>query len=76
MEIMSNPTADESLNEWVEIYNNGSETVNLSNWSIGDDSDTDSFVGGLYGGEGVLLEPGICAIITDEMTRVYEIQKR
>ena len=47
-EIMADTIADESLNEWVELYNDQNVSVNVSNWIIGDDSDNDTIEGGLY----------------------------
>ena len=71
-EIMAAPIADESLNEWVELYNDGPEEINVSNFAIGDDSDNDTLSGGLYYGLGTIIPPYGYAIITDEMTRVYD----
>lgn len=70
-EIMAAPLADDSLNEWVEIYNNETAAVDLNGWVMGDSSDNDSIEGGLYGGSGTILDPGSYAIITDDATRVY-----
>lgn len=70
-EIMADPVADESLNEWIEIYNNGSSPVNVSNWIVGDDNDNDTIAGGLYDGEGTTIPANGFAIITDDSTRVY-----
>ena len=71
-EVHPNPIADESLNEWVEVYNNDTAAVNLSNWMIGDSTGNDTLFGGLFGGSGTLLQPLNFAIITDDTTRVYE----
>jgi len=73
-EILANPLGDitdESLNEWIELYNNESFAVNVSSWTIGDDSGNDSIEGGLYGKEGTVIEAFGFAIITDDSTRVY-----
>ncbi len=70
-EIMADTIADESLNEWVELYNDQNVSVNVSNWIIGDDSDNDTIEGGLYNKEGTIIEAFGYAIITDESTRVY-----
>lgn len=70
-EIMPNPIADESLNEWIELYNNGTDAVNVSGWIIGDSSDNDTIEGGLYNKEGAIIEPFGFAILTDDNTRVY-----
>ena len=69
-EIFSNPVADESLNEWIEISNDG-DPVDLREWMIGDGRQNDSLSGGMYRGEGSILLSGQSAIITDDMTRVY-----
>lgn len=70
-EIMANPLADEDLNEWIEIYNNGTEPVDIKGWSVGDDKDNDTLEGGLYNKEGTLIPSQGYAIITDYNTRVY-----
>tara|TARA_Y100000310_G_scaffold320726_1_gene377464 strand:+ start:130 stop:1887 length:1758 start_codon:yes stop_codon:yes gene_type:complete len=70
-EIMADPIADESLNEWIELYNNESTSINVSGWVIGDDNDNDTLEGGLYDQEGTIIGPYGFAIITDEATRVY-----
>jgi hypothetical protein len=70
-EIMADTIADESLNEWIELYNDEETSINVSNWSIGDDKDNDTIEGGLYNNEGTIIEPFGFAIITDEATRVY-----
>jgi hypothetical protein len=70
-EIMANTVADESLNEWIELYNEENTELNLSGWIIGDEKDNDSIQGGLYGKEGTILGPFGYAIITDEATRAY-----
>ena len=71
-EIMANPPADESLNEWVEIFNNGSTAIDISGWEIGDGINMDNITGALYGGEGTVMQPFSYAIITDSETRVYD----
>jgi hypothetical protein len=39
-EIMADPLGDDFYDEWVELYNNGTERVNLKNWKIGDEKET------------------------------------
>jgi len=70
-EIFADPIDDESLNEWIELYNNGSSSVNVSGWIIGDDIDNDTLKGGLYGNSGTTIPSYGYAIITDDSTRVY-----
>ena len=69
---MADPIDYESLNEWIELYNNDSYSINLSGWIIGDNSDNDTLQGGLYGGAGTILRSGSYAVITDDLTRVYD----
>jgi hypothetical protein len=71
-EVMSNPIDDEDLNEWIEIYNNNDEAVNVSGWVIGDSNDNDTIEGGLYGGAGTVIPGFGYGIITDDKTRVYD----
>lgn len=71
-EIMAAPIADESLNEWIELYNNGDKEINVSGYIIGDDSDNDTIEGGCYFGLGTIIPAYGYAIITDEATRVYD----
>ena len=67
-EIMAN-TNDDAYNEWVEIYNNGAEEVDISGWSIGDQYENDS----LISDENITqIPPNSFAIITDSVTKVYE----
>ena len=70
-EIMADPIADETLNEWVELYNDENKDVNASGWIIGDDKDNDTIEGGLYNNEGTIIPAFGYAIITDDATRVY-----
>lgn len=71
-EIMAAPEGEDDLNEWVELYNNGSEPINLSGWIIGDLADNDTLEGGLFFGQGAIIPPGGFALITDDKTRVYD----
>jgi hypothetical protein len=71
-EVHPDPIADESLNEWIEIYNNGTLAIDLRGWLIGDATGNDTLRGGQFGGSGTTLQPLNFAIITDDNTRVYE----
>ena len=33
-EIMMNPSESEDYNEWLEVFNNGTEEIDLSKWSL------------------------------------------
>ena len=70
-EVMSNPTQDEDLNEWIELFNNDSQAIDVKGWKISDDSEQDLLLGGLYGDNGTIIPAFGFAIITDYATRVY-----
>src|SRR3989344_4683407 len=70
-EIMADPIADETLNEWLELYNDENKEVNVSGWIIGDDNDNDTIEGGLYNNEGTINPAFGYLIITDDATRGY-----
>lgn len=70
-EIMADPIADETLNEWIEIYNNEDKEIDVKNWIIGDERDNDTIGGGLYNKEGTVITPFGYALITDGATRIY-----
>jgi len=70
-EIMADPIDGTHLNEWIELYNNGTETINISGWIIGDNSNNDTLSGGFYNGEGTLIPAMGYAIVTGSETRVY-----
>jgi len=70
-EVLADPIADESLNEWIELYNNGTEAVDLQGWLLGDDTGNDTLEGGQYNGEGTVIPAFGFAMVTDDATRVY-----
>jgi hypothetical protein len=61
-EVLANATV-ESTGEFVELYNAGSSTVDLSELLITDGDDVDSITG--YGGGGTELAPGSYAVVLD-----------
>ncbi len=50
-------------NEWVELYNNSGEAVDLNGWTIGDGSSNDVITE-----EELVVEPGEYVVITDAET--------
>lgn len=70
-EVMAKPQ-DESLNEWVEFYNNGDNAVDVAGWKFGDANDNDTIVGGKYGNTGTIINGHGYAILTDDNTRAYD----
>jgi hypothetical protein len=64
-EVMYNPQGKEADREWIEIYNNSSSTVNLTNWKFFE-NDTNH---GLYLEQGnINLEPFEYAVIVQDKT--------
>jgi len=61
-EIMFKPIGDGDLDEFIEIYNTGTSTINLSGWRISDGEDDDQLIA--YA-QGLLLEPGQFGLILD-----------
>ncbi len=61
-EIMFNPSGNENLNEFVEIYNTGIIAVDLQNWQISDSAGTDFIIDA---GSGTVIQPGNYAVILD-----------
>ena len=43
-ELLPNPDENESLDEYIELYNYGSETINLKDWMLHDASQTGKYV--------------------------------
>lgn len=70
-EIMPNPIADESLNEWIEIYNNSTEKINLEDLTIKNNNYTTTIKGPYYNSKGTTIHPYQYAIITGYTTRTY-----
>lgn len=65
-EIMSNPTGDDSGREWIEIFNNTSESVDLSNFTISIKGGNAVVVTPLSGG--TVLVPNGYAIIASTVS--------
>ena len=66
-EVMYAPPSDGV--EWVEIFNNGSFTVNLSQWKFGDGRDNDSFsCCSFLPACNLFLAPNSVALLTDRNT--------
>ncbi len=61
-EIMFDPDTLESHNEYVEIFNPGLDSVNLSNWTIGDADEPDLL---MDAGSGLVIQPSQYGIILD-----------
>ena len=67
-EIMANPDYDEDVNEWIEIYNNDSNSIDVKDYKIG----TKLIKGGKENGSGAIIPANYFGIITDSENRVYD----
>lgn len=61
-EVLHDPLTSEHHDEFVEIQNAGTDTVDLTNWRIGDGDELDAIVDA---GQGTRLAPGEFALIVD-----------
>jgi len=68
-EIMFNPLGNENADEFIEIYNTGSTTINLSGWKVSDGEDDDIL---MPLDQGMLLETGQFGLILDPGYFDYE----
>jgi phosphatidylserine/phosphatidylglycerophosphate/cardiolipin synthase-like enzyme len=72
-EIMYDPVLSDNYYEWIELYNPNNYSVNLSNWSITDNTATELLVGDFSNGNGsTIIHPRGYAIITDHGTKIYD----
>lgn len=68
-EVMYHPPQDNNYNEWIEIYNNGTEEINLSTIKLCNDGLLDGYINRndskVYLNTTTILGPNSYAIITD-----------
>ena len=67
-EVMYNPRSQEPDGEWIEIWNTGSETANLSNYKLGDEETYGGTEGMHWFPTGSSLEPGQVVIVANRAT--------
>lgn len=67
-EVMFNPSGSDSGREWVEVYNNDTESYNLTGWKLNTDSSDHSLnVPPANSGQGtVVISPGSFAVIAQD----------
>ncbi len=76
-EIMANPSESEDYNEWLEVFNNGTEGIDLSKWSLCESKLSlgyiDKSTGELKKTNDAIIDEGGYALITDggSGTEVY-----
>lgn len=68
-EVMANPSCSESYCEYVELYNNDTNSVNMTGWKITDGDDEDVLEGG--SGDEIIIPGNSFAMIVDSDSRVY-----
>ncbi len=61
-EIMNNPATNEAHDEYIELYNSGPDSINLTGWFLDDSLGTDQII---EVGQGMVLAPGQFAVILD-----------
>ena len=72
-EVMYNPLQNDNCYEWIELYNPSNNSINISGWSLTDNSATDFLLGNTINGNGTTIIPQKSyALITDQNTKIYE----
>ena len=67
-EIMADPSCSESYCEYVELYNNGTNSINITGWKISDNTDEDFFEGN---SNDIIVPGNSFALVVDSDSRVY-----
>lgn len=62
-EILPNPNSDEGDQEWIELFNSGTETINLGNWELADGGKKPFLIS-----DSAALEPGAYKIFQKSET--------
>ena len=72
-EVMYCPLENDNTNEWIELYNPSSHSIDVTGWTIADEKETDVIQGDETNGDGsTSIPPGGYAILTDKGTTLYE----
>jgi cardiolipin synthase A/B len=72
-EVMYDPEENDNYHEWIELYNPCSQIMNLSGWSITDNTYQDFLEpNNDQGTHDMLVPPKNYAIITDQGTKIFE----
>src|SRR3989344_6407366 len=70
-EIMANPDpCDDKYCEWIELYNDGENSVNVINWKFSDDDGADYFNNSFYEHEGIIIPGFHYALIVDDDSKI------
>lgn len=62
-EVMPNPVGDEKQDEWVELKNTGSDSVDIKNYKLADASGHTLEINETYTNEGTVINPGSWIVI-------------
>lgn len=72
-EIMYHPIDNESVNEWIELYNPTESAIDVGGWTITDGQEEDNLIADQINGDGsTLMLPGAYGLITGQGTQLYE----
>lgn len=70
-EIMADPGCADKFCEWIELYNNDINSINISGWSIGDGDAVDS-IENFLGNDDIIIPGKSFALIVDQDSRVSQ----
>ncbi|MEF8879380.1 MAG: phospholipase D-like domain-containing protein [Candidatus Thermoplasmatota archaeon] len=72
-EVMYHSENSDYYHEWIELYNPTNQTVNISQWTLSDNKETDFIQADMEHGNGTtFIPPKKYAILTDYGTKIYE----
>ena len=69
-EIMASPNCPDSICEWIELYNDGTNSVNISGWTISDNNSNDNMESS-SGSIDISIPGNSFALIIDGDSRVF-----
>lgn len=67
-EVMADPSCSESYCEYIELYNNGTSSANITNWKISDNNEEDSLEAN---SNDIIVSGNSFALIVDSDSRIY-----
>jgi len=70
---MYDPEPNDNYNEWIELYNPTNQSINVSDWTITDNSAEDFLEGKFDHGNGTTIIPTIMPIINPIIKKILSI---
>ena len=70
---MYDPEPNDNYNEWIELYNPTNQSINVSDWTITDNSAEDFLEGNFDHGNGTTIIPTIMPIINPTIKKIFSI---